>query len=39
MDQRARQRLGEPDLKLAGFALWIHSRQFPDAKDYGMVTG
>ena len=34
MDQRARQGLGEPDLKLAGFVLWIHSRQFPDAADY-----
>ena len=26
--------LGEPDLRLAGFQLWIHSRQFPQAEDY-----
>jgi len=26
--------LGEPALKIAGFQLWIHGRQFPDADDY-----
>lgn len=26
--------LGEPDLKLAGFQLWVHGRQFPEAVDY-----
>ena len=25
------ENLGEPDLKLAGFELWIHSRQYSDA--------
>ncbi len=34
MDERARQGLGQPDLKLAGFALWIHGRQFPGVADY-----
>jgi hypothetical protein len=27
------QDLGEPDLKVAGFQLWVHGRQFPDAQD------
>jgi hypothetical protein len=26
--------LGEPDLKVAGFQLWVHGRQFPEAEDY-----
>ncbi|GAB4224489.1 MAG: hypothetical protein Kow0062_26350 [Acidobacteriota bacterium] len=26
--------LGEPDLKVAGFQLWVHGRQFSDAEDY-----
>ncbi|MCB9892121.1 MAG: hypothetical protein H6833_10775 [Planctomycetes bacterium] len=26
--------LGEPDLKVAGFQLWVHGREFPDSKDY-----
>jgi len=26
--------LGEPDLKIAGFQLWVHGRQFPDNQDY-----
>jgi hypothetical protein len=26
--------LGEPALKVAGFQLWIHGRQFPDSTDY-----
>jgi hypothetical protein len=28
------EELGEPDLKVAGFQLWVHGRQFPDADDY-----
>jgi hypothetical protein len=27
-------RTGEPDLKLAGFSLWVWGRQFPDSNDY-----
>ena len=26
--------LGQPDLKVAGFQLWVHGRQFPEAEDY-----
>jgi len=26
--------LGEPDLKVAGFQLWVHGREFLDAADY-----
>lgn len=26
--------LGEPDLKVAGFLLWVHGRQFPEVEDY-----
>lgn len=26
--------LGEPDLQVAGFQLWVHGRQFPEAEDY-----
>jgi hypothetical protein len=26
--------LGEPDLKVSGFQLWVHGRQFPEAVDY-----
>ena len=26
--------LGEPDLKVAGFQLWVHGRQFPESEDY-----
>lgn len=26
--------LGEPDLKVAGFQLWVHGCQFPEAEDY-----
>jgi hypothetical protein len=26
--------LGAPDLKVAGFQLWVHGRQFPEADDY-----
>jgi hypothetical protein len=27
------QDLGPPDLKVAGFQLWVHGRQFPEAED------
>jgi hypothetical protein len=26
--------LGEPDLKIAGFSLWVLAREFPDAADF-----
>ena len=26
--------LGEPDLKLDAFQLWVHGREFPEAEDY-----
>ena len=29
-----RDRLGPPDIKLAGVQLWVHSRQFPNSQDY-----
>ena len=32
MSQRAD--LGPPDLKVAGFQLWVHGREFPEADDY-----
>src|SRR2546428_6762784 len=28
------EELGAPDLKAAGFQLWVHGRQFPDSQDY-----
>ena len=28
------ENLGDPDIKLAEFQLWVHSRQFPQADDY-----
>jgi len=28
------ERLGEPDLRIAGLRLWIHGRACPDATDY-----
>jgi len=27
-------KLGKPELKLAGFQLWVHNRQFPEHEDY-----
>jgi hypothetical protein len=29
-----RESYGEPDLKIAGFQLWIHGREFPNSGDY-----
>lgn len=26
--------LGEPDLRVAGFQVWVHGRQYPEAEDY-----
>lgn len=26
--------LGEPDLKIGGFQLWVYGRQFPESQDY-----
>jgi hypothetical protein len=35
MDRKALlENLGEPALKVAGFQLWIHGRQFPELDDY-----
>jgi hypothetical protein len=28
------ERLGEPDLVIAGLRVWVHGRQFPQAVDY-----
>jgi hypothetical protein len=28
------EELGEPDLKVGWFQLWVHGRQFPDSSDY-----
>jgi hypothetical protein len=28
------ENLGAPDIKLEGLQIWIHSRQFPNEKDY-----
>jgi len=27
-------KLGPPSLKVGGFALWVHGRQFPDSQDF-----
>ncbi len=29
-----REKLGEPDIELAGLRIWVHGRQFPDNEDY-----
>lgn len=34
MSTRALDALGDPDLKIAGLRLWVHSRQFPKSQDY-----
>ena len=34
MDERTTERLGPPDVKLAGLQIWVHGRQFPDHQDY-----
>lgn len=32
--KRSHPNLGEPNLKVAGFQLWVHGREFPGAEDY-----
>jgi len=32
MDDRAVARLGTPDLRIAGFQLWVHGYEFPDSE-------
>ena len=34
MDHPTPEQLGAPDLKVAGFQIWVHGRQFPDSTDY-----
>ena len=34
MDRHDSQQFSEPDIKLAGFCLWVHGRQFEEAQDY-----
>ena len=34
MKDETRDRLGAPDLKLAGLHIWVHGRQFPDMHDH-----
>jgi hypothetical protein len=34
MNHQTTEQLGPPDLKAAGFQLWVHGRQFPDSSDY-----
>jgi hypothetical protein len=34
MDERTTERLGPPDVKLAGLQIWVHGRQFPGHQDY-----
>lgn len=33
MDEHAAHRLGEPDLRVAGFQLWVHGYEFPGSTD------
>lgn len=34
MDDKYRNKLGEPTIQIAGLQIWIHGRQFPDKEDY-----
>jgi len=34
-----REHLGAPDIRLAGFQLWVHGRQFPKRRIIGMQIG
>jgi hypothetical protein len=34
MDHPTLEQLGAPDLKIAGFQLWVHGREFPGSTDY-----
>jgi len=33
MNDSTREQLGPPALRLAGFQLWVHGRQFPESQD------
>ena len=33
MKEAATDQLGAPAIRLAGFQLWVHGRQFPDSQD------
>jgi hypothetical protein len=35
MNERGIDKLGPPDLTIAGFQLWVHGYEFPDALDVG----
>ena len=32
--ERSKDSLGDPDINLNGFQLWVHARQFPNERDY-----
>jgi len=32
--ERFANKLGSPDIKMAGLQVWVHGRQFPEATDY-----
>jgi hypothetical protein len=32
--ERSKDSLGDPDINLNGFQLWVHARQFPNEQDY-----
>ncbi|MDD4928920.1 MAG: hypothetical protein PHP85_06545 [Gallionella sp.] len=34
MNVRELENLGDPDLVIAGFQLWVHGREYPQATDY-----
>jgi hypothetical protein len=34
LSEKAIESLGTPSLEMAGFQLWIHSRQFPESNDH-----
>ena len=34
MNEKFREQLGDPDIKISGLEIWIHGRQFPDTEDY-----
>lgn len=34
MNDKYQAQLGEPDIEIAGFQIWVHGRQFPDLHDY-----
>ena len=32
--EKFKENLGDPDIKLDGFQIWIHGRQYPNERDY-----